>query len=92
MENFVDLEDKEYRKSKQSSILLSEETEMEQILDRESFESGQISMDTYLTYFRSGGNFLAITFMCIVFVGNQLAANGGEYFLTYWLIFINLII
>ncbi|CAG9861545.1 unnamed protein product [Phyllotreta striolata] len=86
MQNFIDEEEKEIKKlSKLSSFLTPlDEILSDESLDKEEFESGSISMNTYWTYFKAGGNCLSVVIMFVLFVGNQLAANGGEYYLTYW--------
>lgn len=50
----------------------------------ESRSTGSVSAQVYKSYFRSGGHCCTIFIVFLLFVLAQLAASGGDYFLSYW--------
>lgn len=46
--------------------------------------SGKISAAVYKSYFSAGGNCCVIMTLFSLFFLTQLAASGGDYFITYW--------
>ncbi|XP_030756720.1 probable multidrug resistance-associated protein lethal(2)03659 [Sitophilus oryzae] len=84
-------EEEEKRKaiSRQNSELkmmeLDESDEEEEPeISKESQGSGKISGKVYKDYFKAGGNMCSIFILVLGFVLCQAAANGSEYYVTYW--------
>ncbi|VEN40260.1 unnamed protein product [Callosobruchus maculatus] len=77
-------EQKKKVKSRQNSEIALEEVIEEQFLDKEGQESGNVKPSTYWKYFRAGGGPIHLIVMCILFIAAQAFANGGEYYLSYW--------
>lgn len=50
----------------------------------EQKSSGKISAAVYKSYFAAGGNCCVIMTLFFLFCLTQLAASGGDYFITYW--------
>nr|CAH7746327.1 unnamed protein product [Callosobruchus chinensis] len=71
-------------KSRQNSEIALEEVFEEQYLDKEGQESGNVKPSTYWKYFRAGGGPIHLIVMCTLFIAAQVFANGGEYYLSYW--------
>ncbi|KAF2881306.1 hypothetical protein ILUMI_24862 [Ignelater luminosus] len=51
---------------------------------KENMSSGRIKTAVYRNYFRAGGNYLFIILVFLAFIGAQAAANGADYFISYW--------
>lgn len=58
----------------------------EPLIEKESQSSGSISTSVYWQYFKAGGNVCVIFLLILAFLVCQGAANGAEYFVTYWYI------
>uniref|UniRef100_A0A1Q3F1A4 Putative abc transporter c family member 3 n=2 Tax=Culex tarsalis TaxID=7177 RepID=A0A1Q3F1A4_CULTA len=52
--------------------------------NQEKQEHGTIGYYVYKAYSKASGGFAIIFLLCILFILSQLAASGGDYFLTYW--------
>ncbi|XP_050098722.1 probable multidrug resistance-associated protein lethal(2)03659 [Anopheles aquasalis] len=50
----------------------------------ETQKEGSIGWDVYRAYFRAAGGHLIVLGILFMFLLSQLAASGGDYFLTYW--------
>ncbi|KAJ8923964.1 hypothetical protein NQ315_006740 [Exocentrus adspersus] len=81
----VEENEKKKIKSRQNSEMegVSDEDE-DQTIEKEAQSSGTIKASTYWAYFRAGGGLLSILLLVFLFIFCQLVANGGEYFVTYW--------
>ncbi|KAI2473958.1 Putative multidrug resistance-associated protein lethal(2)03659-like [Diabrotica virgifera virgifera] len=81
---FEDVVDEKRKiRSRQSSFLVEdiyyEDEDIEEVLI-----SGKIKLATYMSYFTAGGNIATISLLIFLFIICQVFANGGEYFLSYW--------
>lgn len=52
--------------------------------DKEAMESGHVKFKVYASYFKAGGNYWTIALLTLCFILCQLAGNGADYFVTYW--------
>lgn len=78
-------EEKKKIKSRQNSEMELEEIEDEdQEAEKEQQGTGKINAGVYWKYLRAGGGPCAIALLVTLFIINQVVANGGEYFVTYW--------
>lgn len=50
----------------------------------ESRTKGKVSGEVYSGYLRAGGNWCLIFIVVILCVTAQLAASGGDYFISQW--------
>ncbi|KAJ8941680.1 hypothetical protein NQ314_010326 [Rhamnusium bicolor] len=81
----VEEKDKKKIKSRQNSEMEEDESEDEdQEIEKEAQGSGSIKAATYWAYFRAGGGRVSIFILTFLFLFCQIVANGGEYFVTYW--------
>lgn len=74
-------------RSRQNSEINDEKLETEDeepLIEKESQSSGSISTSVYWQYFKAGGNACVVFLLIIAFLVCQGAANGAEYFVTYW--------
>lgn len=69
---------------RQKSVLDDFEEEYDQNIEKEKIVSGEVTMQTYWTYLKAGGGKSAIFLATFLYVFCQIAANGGEYFVTFW--------
>ncbi|CAG9813317.1 unnamed protein product [Phaedon cochleariae] len=72
--------------SRQNTIVEESESEddEDQIMEKEFQGSGSIKAETYWNYFRAGGGKVSITVLIFLFIFCQVFANGGEYYVSYW--------
>nr|XP_023015460.1 probable multidrug resistance-associated protein lethal(2)03659 [Leptinotarsa decemlineata] len=90
MEDFQgeEVDEKEKKKkvrSRQNTIGEEDDSDdEEQSLEKETMESGSIKGATYWAYLKAGGGKLSISFLIFLFIACQVVANGGEYYVTYW--------
>ncbi|XP_062542390.1 probable multidrug resistance-associated protein lethal(2)03659 [Armigeres subalbatus] len=54
------------------------------VLNEEKRKEGSIGYGVYKSYFKASGGYIVITLLLMAFILSQLAASGGDYFLTYW--------
>lgn len=52
--------------------------------NQEKQQEGSIGYYVYKAYAKASGGYTVIFFLLVAFVLSQLAASGGDYFLTYW--------
>ncbi|XP_018570688.1 probable multidrug resistance-associated protein lethal(2)03659 [Anoplophora glabripennis] len=84
-DNEAEEKEKKKIKSRQNSEMEEESDEDEdQQIEKEAQSSGKIKASTYWLYFRAGGGRISIMFLVFLFILCQIVANGGEYFVTYW--------
>lgn len=50
----------------------------------EQKSSGTVGSYVYKEYFKAGGNICVILTLFLLFILTQIAASGGDYFITYW--------
>ncbi|KAB0798602.1 hypothetical protein PPYR_09595 [Photinus pyralis] len=83
-------EEEEERKrirSRQNSEISLDRFDVEDIdpeLQEEKAASGNIKLETYVSYFRSGGGYFVILLMALAFVAVQGTANLSDYYVAYW--------
>ncbi|XP_072399315.1 ATP-binding cassette sub-family C member 4-like isoform X2 [Diabrotica undecimpunctata] len=82
-EDVVDVEKKKIR-SRQSSFLVEDIYDEVEDIEEEVLISGKIKLETYMSYFKAGGNIATVSLLIFLFIICQVFANGGEYFLSYW--------
>ncbi|XP_066155396.1 probable multidrug resistance-associated protein lethal(2)03659 [Euwallacea fornicatus] len=70
--------------SKDDSAKIDDEENDEPPIAKESQSSGKIASSVYWKYLKAGGNVCVIFCLIVTFVMCQGAANGAEYFVTYW--------
>uniref|UniRef100_A0A0U9HSG5 Putative ABCC protein n=1 Tax=Chrysomela populi TaxID=154003 RepID=A0A0U9HSG5_CHRPP len=80
--------EKQKKKIRSRQNTLVEEPEIEddedQIMEKEAQGVGSIQAETYWKYFRAGGGKISITILILLFIVCQVFANGGEYYVSYW--------
>ncbi|EAT33880.1 AAEL013854-PA, partial [Aedes aegypti] len=54
------------------------------IASEEKRQEGSIGYGVYKAYFKASGGYLVICLLMAAFILSQMAASGGDYFLTYW--------
>lgn len=73
------------RQSSVASVISFEDKTVEApVQEEEQKSSGKISGAVYKSYFSAGGNCCVIFTLFLLFFFTQLAASGGDYFITYW--------
>ncbi|KAG5892174.1 hypothetical protein JTB14_026412 [Gonioctena quinquepunctata] len=80
----IDVKDPKKVKSKHNAVEEIETDDEDQIMERETQGVGNIRGATYWAYLKAGGGKVSITFLIFLFIFCQVVANGGEYFVTYW--------
>lgn len=50
----------------------------------EQIETGTMSSKVYWGYFSAGGNICSLCLVAMAFIIGQAAANGSDYWVTYW--------
>lgn len=83
-EEHEELENQKVRSRKNSELYPKNDDEITPEIEGELLSQGSIKASIYAEYFRSGGNWFMILLLVLAFLLSQTAANGGEYFLTYW--------
>lgn len=56
----------------------------EPVINEEKRQKGSIGFEIYKAYCKASGGYTVVFFLMIAFILSQLAASGGDYFLTYW--------
>ncbi|CAG9861544.1 unnamed protein product [Phyllotreta striolata] len=81
-----DEEEKRMKSIKSKASIYDEpmEYEEEQIIEKEMQEKGSIKAATYYQYLKSGGGVCSMLLLGFLFIFCQVVANGGEYYVTYW--------
>lgn len=62
--------------------------EEEQAHVEENRAEGAIGWSMYSKYFKAGGGFCMFYIMVMFCLTAQILASGGDYFVTYWLVFL----
>ncbi|XP_017777137.1 PREDICTED: probable multidrug resistance-associated protein lethal(2)03659 [Nicrophorus vespilloides] len=66
------------------SIKLNEFIDDDQVLQEENRGKGGIECSTYISYFKSGGNYLTATVLILVFICTQAIANFNDFYISLW--------
>ncbi|XP_062699740.1 probable multidrug resistance-associated protein lethal(2)03659 [Aedes albopictus] len=74
------------RQSSESSMdsAINEGDSSAPIAPEEKRQEGSIGYGVYKAYFKASGGYVVIFLLMVAFILSQMAASGGDYFLTYW--------
>ncbi|KAL3283206.1 hypothetical protein HHI36_006355 [Cryptolaemus montrouzieri] len=77
----AEIEEKESR-----NLGRREETKIEDTprVEKEQSSDGVVSIQTYWSYFRAGGNLFFIIVLVLLIIVSHASAFGGDYFVAYW--------
>lgn len=80
-------EDKRMKSIKSKASIYDEpidDDDEDQTIEKELQEKGTIKAATYYQYLRAGGGIFSMLILGFLFILCQVVANGGEYYVTYW--------
>nr|BAN21406.1 ATP-dependent bile acid permease [Riptortus pedestris] len=65
-----------------------EENEDEELIEVEMIHKSNKTLNTFWTYLKKGGNFCVLGTLIIVFISAQAVASGGDYWTSYWVVYL----
>ncbi|XP_034936721.1 LOW QUALITY PROTEIN: multidrug resistance-associated protein 4-like [Chelonus insularis] len=63
----------------------TDKTKAQETMTSEEKETGHLSYDVYIRYFRNGGTLLTFIFLIFIWIISQITISGFDYWLSYWI-------